>query len=114
MKATTPNPPIKCVALLQNNNPLGKASTFTRIEEPVVVYPLTLSNQAFIRENSPPQRTYGNIPNKQERIQAKTTTTNPSFKFGVPLFLTKISGNVPAASVIIALKNKGENEASNP
>ena len=39
----------------QNCNPRGSASTFCKIEDPVVVKPETVSNQAFITLNSPPQ-----------------------------------------------------------
>ena len=77
-KTTTPNPPMKCVEDLQNNRPFGRLSTSVKIVEPVVVYPDTLSNQAFIRVNSPPHSTYGSIPNMNESSQDNTIIMNPS------------------------------------
>jgi len=43
------------VEALQNNSPLGSASTSFRMLAPVVVKPETLSNSAFTSVNSPPQ-----------------------------------------------------------
>ncbi len=51
---TTPIPPTQHVAMRQKWSPRGRASTLSRIEAPVVVNPDTLSNQAFMGENSPP------------------------------------------------------------
>jgi hypothetical protein len=79
---------------------------------PVVVYPETLSNQAFIRVNSPPHKTYGSIPKRQERIQARTIMVKPSFICISSCFLTKISGKRPVVKVITPLSSKGENAES--
>jgi len=74
IKTTMPIPPIKCIEERQNSNPFGRASILLRIVAPVVVYPETLSNNAFTSVNSPPQSNRGNIPMKQEIIQLNTTT----------------------------------------
>ena len=79
MNITTPTPPIKWVEERQKSNPFGNASIFVRIVEPVVVYPETLSYHAFTRENSPPHKTYGNIPNRHESNHENITIVNPSF-----------------------------------
>ena len=55
-KTTTPRPPMKWVELRQKSRLLGIASTLSRIVAPVVVYPDTLSNQAFWMEKGPPHR----------------------------------------------------------
>ena len=52
---TTPIPPTHVEDIRQNINPFGRASTSCKIDEPVVVNPDTLSNQALIKLNSPPQ-----------------------------------------------------------
>lgn len=51
---TIPMPPTQAVDILQNFNPLGRASTSFKMDAPVVVNPETLSNRAFIGENSFP------------------------------------------------------------
>ena len=48
-KARTPIPPIKCEKLRQNNILLFKFSTLSKIVEPVVVNPETVSNSASIK-----------------------------------------------------------------
>ena len=53
---TTPRPPIKWVADLQNSRLRGSASTSERMVAPVVVKPETLSNQALTTVKGPPQR----------------------------------------------------------
>ena len=47
-KTITPIPPIKCVKLRQNNRLLDKDSISSKIVEPVVVKPLTVSNKLSI------------------------------------------------------------------
>lgn len=68
-KTTTPKPPIKCVEERQKSRLFGNASTLSRIVEPVVVKPETLSNQAFIIVNGPPQSAYGSMPKMKDRSQ---------------------------------------------
>ena len=51
---TTPRPPMKCVEARQKSRLRGKASTSSRMVDPVVVKPDTLSNQALTRVNGPP------------------------------------------------------------
>jgi hypothetical protein len=113
-KTTTPKPPIKCVADLQNSRLFGKASTSVRIVEPVVVKPETLSNQAFISENSPPQSTYGSIPKIKERNQARTTVRKPSRSVIAGAFFTKIKGKPPTMRVIMKLMARGPKAESIP
>ena len=81
---------------------------------PVVVYPETLSNQAFIRVNSPPQRTYGSIPNMNERSQASTMVTKPSIRLRGGAFFTKMNGNAPTMMVMTKLMVRGPKAESCP
>ncbi len=83
--------------------------------EPVVVNPETLSYQALMRVNSPPQRTYGSIPKRHERSQAKTIIAKPSFMFiwFLPP-LTNITGKSPVTIVMIPLRNRGDSALSAP
>ncbi len=74
-KTTTPRPPMKCVEDRQKSRLLGRDSTLERIVAPVVVKPETLSNQAFMMENGPPQRAYGSIPNMNESSHDRTIIT---------------------------------------
>ena len=46
ISTSTPMPPIQCVKLRQKSIPCPIASTFVRIEAPVVVKPLTVSKSA--------------------------------------------------------------------
>ena len=55
-KTTTPKPPMKCVDARQKSRLFGSASISSRMVAPVVVKPLTDSNQAFCRVNGPPHR----------------------------------------------------------
>ena len=57
---------MKWVLLRQNRSAMGSASTSARMVDPVVVKPLTLSNQAFMTVKGPPQRAYGSMPNMKE------------------------------------------------
>ena len=68
-KTTTPKPPMKCVEERQNSRLFGNASTLSRIVEPVVVNPETLSNQAFMIVNGPPQSAYGSMPKMKDSSQ---------------------------------------------
>ena len=54
-KTTTPRPPMKWVDELQKSRLCGRASISSRMVAPVVVKPDTLSNQALITVNGPPQ-----------------------------------------------------------
>ena len=69
---TTPKPPIKWVEERQKRRLLGRASTLSRMDEPVVVKPETLSNQAFMTVNGPPHRAYGSIPKIKESNHERT------------------------------------------
>ena len=82
--------------------------------EPVVVYPETLSNHAFINVNSPPQSTYGSIPNMKDRSHERTMVRKPSFRDSAWDFLTKMKGNPPAIRVIMKLIIRGPNAESRP
>ena len=82
--------------------------------DPVVVKPETLSNQAFIKVNSPPYNTYGSIPNMKDRSHDKTMVRKPSFNVSGCLPLTKINGNAPTRRVIMKLISKGPNASSRP
>ena len=53
-RVTIPTPPTQAVEMRQNWMPRGSASTFLRMEAPVVVNPDTLSKRALIGVNSPP------------------------------------------------------------
>ena len=113
-KTTTPNPPMKWVDDLQKIRLFGRASISFNIDDPVVVYPETLSNQAFTKVNSPPHSTYGNIPKMNDSIHARTIVTNPSFMLNVGTVLTKMNGNAPTISVMMKLIIKGPNPVSLP
>ena len=69
---TTPKPPMKCVALRQNKRELGSASMSSRMVAPVVVKPDTLSNQALVTVNGPPQSAYGSMPKRNESSHDRT------------------------------------------
>src|SRR5574344_1903722 len=105
---------MKWVDERQKRRPLGRPSGLDKIVEPVVVYPETDSNNAFISVNSPPHNRNGNIPNKQERTQERMVIVKPSFKLTVSDLRTNIKGKLPTASVIKALIRRGEKEASKP
>ena len=83
-----------------------------RMVAPVVVYPDTLSNQALMRVNSPPQSTYGNMPNMNERIQDRKIVRKPSFSDKVSVPFTNMKGKAPTRSVIMKLMSKGVNAES--
>ena len=110
----TPRPPMKCVEERQNSRLFGRLSMSVRIVEPVVVYPETLSNQAFISVNSPPQSTYGSIPNMNERSQAVTIVRKPDCIVVAGAFLTNIKGNIPVRKVTRKLISRGVNAGSKP
>ena len=110
----TPNPPMKWVEDLQKRRLFGRASMSVRIVDPVVVYPETLSNHAFIRVNSPPQSTYGSIPNMNESIQEMMMVRYPLFiDVSIP-FLTKMNGKQPVIAVTRKLISRGVNAESKP
>ena len=110
----TPRPPMKCVEERQNRRLFGRASISVRMVDPVVVYPETLSNQAFISENSPPQSTYGSIPKMNDSIQEIMIVRYPLFiEVSVP-FLTKMNGKHPVINVTRKLMSRGVNAESNP
>ena len=94
---------MKWVEERQKRRPLGRASISFNMVDPVVVKPETLSNQAFIKVNSPPYNTYGSIPNMKDRSHDKTMVRKPSFNVSGCLPLTKINGNAPTRSVIMKL-----------
>ena len=83
-----------------------------KIVEPVVVYPDTLSNQAFTRVNSPPQSTYGSIPKTKDRSQARMMVRKPSLSESSGAFLTNMNGKAPTIVVIIRLIRRGVNAES--
>ena len=96
---TTPIPPIQHVVMRQNCSPCGRSSTSLRIDAPVVVNPETLSNHAFIIENSPPHIRYGKVPTMLDTIHAPTTMQYPSLLVMWSLRGTKIMGKHPISSV---------------
>ena len=85
-----------------------------RIVDPVVVYPETLSNQAFIRVNSPPHITYGIMPKTKERSQDRTMVRNPSLSDIDPGLGTNMNGKAPARRVITKLMRRGVKPESIP
>ena len=85
-----------------------------RIVDPVVVYPETLSNQAFTSVNSPPHSTYGSIPNMNESIHERTMVRKPSFRVIAEAFFTKMKGNAPTRRVMTKLMSNGVNAESMP
>jgi hypothetical protein len=105
---------MKCVDDLQKRRLFGKASISVNIVDPVVVYPETLSNQAFINVNSPPQSTYGSIPNIKDRIQARTMVRKPDWRVVAGFFFTNMNGKVPVMKVTRKLIRRGVKAESNP
>jgi hypothetical protein len=106
-KTIIPIPPIQWVADLQKSNPLGNISISVNIVDPVVVNPETLSNQAFVKVNSPPHITYGTTPNKQVKSQLKTTIRKPSRELISFVCGTYIKGKIPNKNAIIDEYNNG-------
>ena len=74
-KTTTPRPPMKCVDARQKSRLFGSASISSRMVAPVVVKPLTDSNQAFCSVNGPPHRAYGSMPKMKESSQDRKMIT---------------------------------------
>ena len=110
----TPNPPMKWVEDLQNRRLFGSASMSVRIVDPVVVYPETLSNHALMSVNSPPQSTYGSIPNMNESIHEMMIVRYPLFIDVSISFLTKMNGKQPVIAVTRKLISRGVNAESKP
>lgn len=81
---------------------------------PVVVKPETLSNQAFIMLNGPPQRAYGNIPNMKDSNQERTIIIYPSCRDISVVFLTKMRGKIPTINVITQLITRAAKALSFP
>ena len=63
--------------------------------EPVVVKPDTLSNHALAKVNSPPYKTYGRTPARQESSQLETTINRPSSFLMWVVAGTNKRGNTP-------------------
>ena len=105
---------MKCVDDLQNSRLFGKASMSVRIVEPVVVYPETLSNHAFASVNSPPQSTYGSMPNINDRIHENTMVIYPEWRVVEGLSFTKMNGKMPVMAVTRKLMTIGVNPESMP
>ena len=81
-----------------------------RIVEPVVVYPDTLSNSAFTRENSLP--TLHTAASRTEKTVSTTGDNHEPRPEGDRLgLLTKMNGS-PAMKVIIKLMDRGANAES--
>jgi hypothetical protein len=80
---------------------------FTKIVEPVVVNPETLSNQASVKEKFPFQSKYGKAPNRHDVNQLATTINNPSLFEILSTTGINIKGNKPKRPVIKALYSKG-------
>ena len=64
--------------------------------------------------NSPPQITYGSIPNMNESSHARTMVTKPSFKDISGADFTKMKGNIPTKAVSTQLIRRGVNPESTP
>ncbi len=106
-KTVTPKPPMKWVALLQNNRLAGKDSTSASTVAPVVVNPETLSNHALLNVNGSPQSAYGNMPNMKDKSHEITMIRKPSLMVNCWEPRTKINGNAPDTAVIMKLISKG-------
>ena len=79
-----------------------------RIVAPEVVMPDTLSNQAFERVNSPPQRAYGIIPNRQASTHDRRMITTPSrVLISACLRDTNTMGKIPQQKVRMPLRSSG-------
>ena len=111
---TTPKPPMKCVDARQKSRLRGKASTSSRMVEPVVVKPDTLSNQALANVNGPPQRAYGSMPNRKESSQDRKMIMYPSFKVIRSVLRTKMNGKKPTVKVSEKLIRSGARALSPP
>ena len=65
----------------------------------MAVKPDTLSNQAFTRENSPPQIRYGNIPTTLASTHEPTTIAKPSLFVIDDARCTKSIGEAPVQTL---------------
>ena len=80
----------------------------------MVVYPETLSNQAFMSVNSPPHMTYGSIPNMNERSHESTMVRKPSLRDIAPGLRVNMNGKAPTRSVMMELIRRGVKPESIP
>lgn len=83
------------------------------MDDPVVVYPETLSNHAFVNVNSPPHRTKGRVPIKHDKIQLYTTIASASLFEILPTAPgTNRIGNIPKRVAIKQVYRSGKKAVS--
>ena len=82
--------------------------------KPVVVYPETLSNQAFTTVKGPPQSRYGIIPNTKDRSQDRIMIIYPSFMDMAEVLRTKMNGKTPTEKVMMKLISRAARALSFP
>ena len=73
-----PMPPSQWLKLRHSRRPRLMASTFVRMDAPVVVKPDTISNTASTYEGICPLNTKGKQPSMERTIQASEVATKPS------------------------------------
>jgi len=71
-------PPSQWVKDLQNRMPLGRDSTFDKMDAPVVVNPEELSKKASAKPWILPESIYGSTLSKEAKIQLEATINSPS------------------------------------
>jgi hypothetical protein len=81
--AIMPIPPIQCVSALQNKILFGKDSISFKMDEPVVVKPDMVSNNASVKFEIELLKRYGKIPNNEINIHDKVTIKKLSFMLGL-------------------------------
>ena len=86
----------------------------SRMDEPVVVKPETLSNQAFTIVKGPPQRAYGSIPNMNDRSHDRTMIMYPSRREISGDLRTNMNGKTPTVKVRVKLIIKAARALSFP
>ena len=77
-KTMIPMPPSQWLKLRHSRRPRLMASTFVRMDAPVVVKPDTISNTASTYEGICPLNTKGKQPSMERTIQASEVATKPS------------------------------------